>query len=79
MKKPEEKSEGKKTPKRFYIEIPKGYFSASEAEQDDFLEVLIARVRAKLRNPTMSRVRRRNERNGWIQRNHARSNYPASR
>jgi len=36
VKKPEEKSENKKLPKRFYIKIPKDYYSRSEAEQDAF-------------------------------------------
>jgi len=36
VKKPEEKSEDKKTPKRFYIKIPKDFDSRSESEQDAF-------------------------------------------
>ena len=36
MKKPEEKSEDKKTPKRLFIKIPKDFYTSSESEQDAF-------------------------------------------
>ncbi len=44
VKKPEEKSEDKKSPKRRYFKIPKGYYSASTAEQDAFVDALYAQI-----------------------------------
>jgi len=47
VKKPEEKSEDKKMPKRFYIKIPKDYYSRSEAEQSAFFDVMIDQLMAQ--------------------------------
>jgi hypothetical protein len=47
VKKPEEKSENKKLPKRFYIKIPKDYYSRSEAEQSAVFDVMIDQLMAQ--------------------------------
>ncbi len=45
VKKPTEKSENERSPKRLYIKIPKDYYTSSKAEQFAFLEALIAQVK----------------------------------
>ncbi len=49
VKKPEEKSEDKKVPKRLYIKIPKGYYTSTKTEQNAFVDALYTQMMGQIK------------------------------